>query len=739
MIDQKISLETIAYPNGKVLLTPKKAWKLFCIGPEKGKSLSPFKVVEARVPFSKELIICDIKMADPEAEDEIFEQNPLCLYNLRRGLSYLMTDDVFINRFDLEEEEEEKKETRLTRKTTRRFPGRGAVVYRKKVKPPVEEAREPEIPSTTSKEYPMENVQSITLGPKEEEKAASLFLVARKGLYKFFDISPEWFAPSLTLPHDDNKANYLFWPLSKHLEKGGKIELVATRKINGENAQVSYISSLDLWCVASKNVTLCAKVKEDVGLYKGKRYSFAKEFARTWFGIIEKLHAKKVLDQFKNEIAGKTMVGEYVGNPEHQHMVRYPRETIMFYAIVENDSLVNCIDPVEASKFFEKYELDHVYLESKGIYSSFIEVAQNLSRMITEMATESIYNEEEGVVVYTVARGLELDYTISLCKVKTLEYRIYRKIRETTKNQLRNSFSSFTIQINSIGASKAYNIFCRSCDELVQNIMEGYKGKLDPFDSLPMPYEYYRKIAYAAFEYAEYLHHPMGIYKHYTDFIGILSFVLQALEECIAYVDSQVIGKFLKAHKGQIIILLSPPFYTPETAIEEIKEKYGYFILNDIVSPAVEVSKISVLHLYTPPQFSKDQPYVYPAVAQSKVILAGYRKEGLEFGKFVEHFHVTPFNKPNGQKKLKETDGKYENLCKRDRNMIKMQNIQMECVHKRNEGMVKEFIERLDKGGVPITFVCNVHIEYPIGDDKDEIVNAVNENAKLLNSKQQFI
>jgi hypothetical protein len=38
-------------------------------------------------------------------------------------------------------------------------------------------------------------------------------------------------------------------------------------------------------------------------------------------------------------------VGEYIGNPACQHLVKYPRETIVFYAVVENYSKRICMVP----------------------------------------------------------------------------------------------------------------------------------------------------------------------------------------------------------------------------------------------------------------------------------------------------------------------------------------------------------------------------------------------------------
>jgi hypothetical protein len=39
------------------------------------------------------------------------------------------------------------------------------------------------------------------------------------------------------------------------------------------------------------------------------------------------------------------MTGEYCGNQKYQHLVKYERVTIYWFAVVENDSLIQeCVD-----------------------------------------------------------------------------------------------------------------------------------------------------------------------------------------------------------------------------------------------------------------------------------------------------------------------------------------------------------------------------------------------------------
>jgi len=38
----------------------------------------------------------------------------------------------------------------------------------------------------------------------------------------------------------------------------------------------------------------------------------------------------------KKDLDGNTMIGEYIGSDEHQHLVKYSRKSIIFYAVVGN-------------------------------------------------------------------------------------------------------------------------------------------------------------------------------------------------------------------------------------------------------------------------------------------------------------------------------------------------------------------------------------------------------------------
>ena len=67
----------------------------------------------------------------------------------------------------------------------------------------------------------------------------------------------------------------IFEGVNEALEKGKRIQLIKTEKVNGENAQVSYHQNLNSWIICSKNVSILARKRDDISLYKGNRYNFA--------------------------------------------------------------------------------------------------------------------------------------------------------------------------------------------------------------------------------------------------------------------------------------------------------------------------------------------------------------------------------------------------------------------------------------------------------------------------------
>ena len=232
-------------------------------------------------------------------------------------------------------------------------------------------------------------------------------------------------------------------------------------KANGENCQVSYFEKTDEWVISSKNVAVFLSNVEDLKFYKEERYQFAALMAQAWFHFLEN-KKKDDIEALKKDLNGFSIVGEYCGNPDFQHLVKYNEITIYFYALVENTSVYSCLPPPTAFEFLVKHKLPIVKNHEQsyfGNFTSFTVFGEALMKLFNEVATSSIFEDEEGSVVYFVLekpkvfcefvsdRYLQKSVPIpadwekrevswnvaSLGKLKTLEYRILRKLREKLK------------------------------------------------------------------------------------------------------------------------------------------------------------------------------------------------------------------------------------------------------------------------------------------------------------------
>ena len=148
-------------------------------------------------------------------------------------------------------------------------------------------------------------------------------LMGRKGLPKFFDISPDFLDPAYRY-EDSNLSsdkvhlkNYQLASALKYFLSGCPVEVIKTLKANGENAQISWCTDLSAWVVASKNVGIVVRHRDDIASYSKDKYGFAMEIGLVWMDKVDSMSEKGLLEQFKKELGNKTLVGEYIGNVGH--------------------------------------------------------------------------------------------------------------------------------------------------------------------------------------------------------------------------------------------------------------------------------------------------------------------------------------------------------------------------------------------------------------------------------------
>jgi hypothetical protein len=125
-----------------------------------------------------------------------------------------------------------------------------------------------------------------------------------------------------------------------------------------------------------------------------------------------------------------------------QHVVRYSRVQLVFFAIVHKYSREPCVPLKEAFDMFDKYDLDRVDYRVYPNFKRMEDLIKQLRKIYNEVGSSPCEADGEGNVLYFMACNSESnqskprDKMVTLCKLKTLEYAFYRKIREKAKNMV---------------------------------------------------------------------------------------------------------------------------------------------------------------------------------------------------------------------------------------------------------------------------------------------------------------
>ena len=524
------------------------------------------KLAENECPINTNLMLYDISIAIKGPEEELaYLRHPNYISIIRRGNTLLEVyregrgREEYIYQYSL-----------LIRKGMKKFIDLPFNFYREK----------------TEKELKEEEEEKKSNGDEENEKKIDKFTLN-------FDLDEE----------KKSTLKYIFYPVLQELENDFYIEIIKLMKANGENAQISYIKKFDYWVIASKNVCLLAQYRDDLEDYppftshknpkerKPTRYSFAYKIGQCWFDILENFTDEEI-KKIKEYLNGKTFVGEYVGNQYHQHLIRYMKHTILFFGIVINDSCESSMPVIEAFNKFKEFKLDVVPYEYIGVAESFDELCDKLKKLYIRIAESSIIDEEEGSVIYlsrTYASHFDSDKKfrsedkiLSLCKLKTWEYRVYRKLREKIKNNLLDE------KFYSDNRRKISQFF-----EELRTMLQGF--------NLPMPFQFYYKVAETAFDFANFYkdkfkndNNPNGtldLHGSYIDFIETIHSIVDDTVNLKSRIISQnnimtydyLIRNALKQRKVIEIIIFAPPCYLSSNFLREIASKFQIEILNSFI------------------------------------------------------------------------------------------------------------------------------------------------------------
>lgn len=288
---------------------------------------------------------------------------------------------------------------------------------------------------------------------------------ARVGLPKFFDYKKDF-------KKEDKSYKAVLGNIS--CEKDEKLYAYYTEKENGENFQVSYNSKYQAWIVASKNVSVLLRSKEDIQFYKNidkpiecsedpknpkplenkkhkesipMRFAFAVEFAEYWFelldeNILAKPNGKELYEEFISLLSDHTLVGESVGGSQ-QHIKIYRKRMIYFFGVVNNRKFPDeyGLSPKKSEEILNKFGFSftayekQLLIENEKIsdYTSTLYRA-GLDDKLNEIFDVIRTDKQEGWVVYVVRSDKDGNESLlNLFKMKTFQYRLLRFAREKCK------------------------------------------------------------------------------------------------------------------------------------------------------------------------------------------------------------------------------------------------------------------------------------------------------------------
>ena len=183
------------------------------------------------------------------------------------------------------------------------------------------------------------------------------------------------------------------------------------------------------------------KDKKDTAKKKNilERYTFAIDFAETWLKIVQEKIInntnKDLINEFKKELGNCTLIGESVGDKKREHILVYKERDIIFYGIVNNNKLLSqkCLPLSESFNLFKKYNLSYTEYAPSQKYNTLEELFNYINEQFDVIFDKSLQESGEGNVVYFSCDIDGKESIQGLGKLKTFEYRFFRKIREKCK------------------------------------------------------------------------------------------------------------------------------------------------------------------------------------------------------------------------------------------------------------------------------------------------------------------
>ena len=358
--------------------------------------------------------------------------------------------------------------------------------------------------------------------------------IARIGLIKFFDYRKEY-------THIYNEEKRV---LEKVKESKLPISVYLTEKANGENFQVSFNPIFNCWIIGSKTVTIACRDIKDIEFYNNpenfrqknfkpvitefittknllsiRRYEYVLDFAKKWFNILNKLFkTEEEINEFKKVISYHTFIGENVGDQYHQHIKIYKEGDIIFYGIVnylKYDTEI-CLPLNQSFEIFKKFGFTMVPMNRSEIFNTYEDLKLYLDQKYNEVLLKTIKESGEGNVIYFVENGENgEENVISVAKLKTFEYRFYRKIREKIEVLLE--------RYRKHPKNLSLNDLKKSLKKESEELAENYQKELD-FDK-------YIRFSEFVFDYVIKYDNQRHYFDVFAEFIHILKYCFEKYEE----------------------------------------------------------------------------------------------------------------------------------------------------------------------------------------------------------------
>lgn len=188
--------------------------------------------------------------------------------------------------------------------------------------------------------------------------------------------------------------------------------------------------------------------------------------------------------------------------------------------MVENSSEESCLPCDQAWLIFGKYGLDVVKIQDLGTFTNYGAFCDQMETTFKEVAKSPIAQDEEGNVLYFEDKTN--GRVLSLAKLKTLEYRLFRKMREKLRGFYMPEKKGEELNLAAKSKTKFDGIAKKFSNESKEFLEDGK-------NELPHPLEYYQTVFNGAFEYIQ--ENPSAVHELHNQYVTFSENLLKFIKE----------------------------------------------------------------------------------------------------------------------------------------------------------------------------------------------------------------